>query len=364
MKKVLIIGVLIVVAIVAGVLLINISSADTDVTKETTTVGLILNGSSNDRSWSQSHYDAITATAVTLNLNTICKENITADSFDETAQELIDAGCEIIIANSIAFADVIVPFAEQHPDIYFFHATGVTQGRNLATYFGRMYQIRYLCGIVAGLQTKTNEIGYVAAFPYSEVNRGINAFTLGVREVNPEANVYVAWTESWVDDAAAADTTLRLLEGRNIDVMTLHTDSNAPLQIAEQQGVMSIGYNINNSSSYPDTYLTAAVWRWDSFYTPYILKCLQGKFEGEHYWQSIDTETVALASFTQNVDEGIAQTVEQYEQKLRSGGFDVFYGPIKDTEGNIRVQQDESMTDAVLLNSFDWYVEGVIIDNE
>ncbi|MBE6901075.1 MAG: BMP family ABC transporter substrate-binding protein [Ruminococcaceae bacterium] len=359
MKRVLIIAALIIAAIIAGI--INISAADTEVANDMTSVGLILNGSKDDRSWSQSHFTAMERTAAELGLNTVCRDNVAVSDFAAAAEELIEQGCEIIIVNSLSYADVILPVAEKHPDIYFFHAAGTTQGRNLATYFGRIYQARFLCGIVAGLQTKTNEIGYVAAFPYSEVNRGINAFTLGVRTVNPDAKVYVTWTESWVDDAAATQATEELLKGRNIDVLTLHTDSNAPLDIAEKNGVMSIGYNTDNSEHYPDTYLTAAVWNWDDFYTPYILKCLQGKFEGEHYWQSYDTGTVSLAPLTENVDEGIAEVVEQYSQKLQSGAFDVFYGPITDNNGMLRVAQDENMTDSILLNSFDWYVEGVVI---
>ncbi len=364
MKKVFIVAAVIIAALIAGLLFINIYEADTEVTKETTSVGLILNGSASDKSWSQSHVEAMAVTAEKLNLDTICRENITVDTFAATAEELIGMGCEIIIANSLAFADAIVPVAEQYPDIYFFHAAGVTEGRNLATYFGRIYQIRYLCGIVAGLQTKTNEIGYVAAFPYSEVNRGINAFALGVRAVNPEAEVYVSWSESWEDDNAAAQATEKLLEGRNIDIITLHTDSNAPLDIAEQRGVMSIGYNLDNSAHYPENYLTAAVWDWEDFYSPYILKCLQGKFEGEHYWEGIYTGTVSLAPLTDNVDEGIAQVVQQYSDRLNSGTFDVFYGPVTDNCGNLRIAEGESMTDDTMLNSFDWYVEGVVLIDE
>lgn len=96
--------------------------------------------------------------------------------------------------------------------------------------------MRYLSGIVAGLQTETNEIGYAAAFPISEVNRGINAFTLGVKSVNPDADVYIKWINSWVDDEAAMKTTNALLNNHNIDVLTIHTDSLAPLEIAEERG--------------------------------------------------------------------------------------------------------------------------------
>ena len=342
MKKVLIIAVVIITAIIAGVLLINIYEADTEVTKDTTKVGMIMNSTADDRNWGQSHKEAIATTAQELNLETLFRENVTADTFAETVDELVDKGCEIIIANSLTFDKLIVEAAEKYPDIYFLHAAGGETRRNLSTYFGRIYQIRYLCGIVAGLQTKTNEIGYVAAMPVSEVNRGINAFALGVREVNPDANVYVSWTHSWADDNDAAEATEALFNAHDIDVMTVHSDSNMPLQMAEERGVYSIGYNVDNSEHYPETYLAAAVWDWENFYTPCILKCLQGKFEGENYWLGIDTGTVSLSQFTDNVDEGIYDIVNSHADKLRSGTFDVFYGPIRDNEGNIRVAEGEN----------------------
>jgi len=258
----------------------------------------------------------------------------------------------------------MVDAAEKYPEIYFLHATGTGSDKNMSTYFGRIYQIRYLCGIVAGLQTETNEIGYVAAFPIPEVNRGINAFTLGVRSVNSEATVYVSWTYSWHDDTSAAEATNKLLDNHNIDVLTMHSDSLMPLEIAEERGVMSIGYNYDNSRNYPETYLTAAVWDWEEFYTPIILKCLQGKFEGKHYWEGIDTGMVSLAPLTDKVNDETEAIVLQEMERISSGTYDVFYGPIYDNEGNLRVEEGECMTDNAMLNEFDWYVEGVVNDEE
>ncbi len=362
MKKVFIIACIIFAAIIIGIFVINIYEADTKVTDETTRVGLILNGSVTDGSWSQSHYDGINKTAIELNLEIISRDNVEADKVEAVIDELIADGCKIIIANSIAFNDGVVKAAEKYPDIYFYHATGVSNDKNLCTYFGRIYQIRYLCGIVAGLQTKTGEIGYVATFPISEVNRGINAFTLGVRMVNPEAKVYVKWTNSWTDDDITATMTNELLDAHNIDVLTMHTDSLKALEVADKRNVLSIGYNVDNSKLYPNTFLTAAVWDWEKFYTPNILRCLQGKFEGYHYWEGVETGIVSIASFSNKVNPGARTIIEDAMDRMNKGTFDVFYGPIKDQQGNIRIGLGESMTDDAMLNEFDWYVEGVIID--
>ncbi len=361
MKKIFFIAGLIIIAIIAGIFVINIYEADTEVTKETTKVGVILNGSKDDQSWSQSHYEGLQQTAAKLNLEILYHENVKEDSVTALVDEFVVQGCKIIIANSFEFGTYIEAAAEKYPEIYFLHATGVGEGKNLSTYFGRMYQIRYLSGIVAGLQTKSNEIGYVAAFPISEVNRGINAFALGVRSVNPQATVYVSWTNSWNDDQVTGEVTQELLEAHNIDVLAMHSDSVKPLEIAENMGVMSIGYNVDNSKEYPDTYLTAAVWDWEAFYTPNILKCLQGKFEGQHFWEGVESGMVSIAPFTKLVNEGVAERVEQEKNRLSGGTYDVFYGPIYDNEGKLRISEGESMTDNSMLNEFDWYVEGVII---
>ena len=135
-----------------------------------------------------------------------------------------------------------------------------------------------------------------------------------------------------------------------------------PLEIAEKNGIWMIGYNVDNSERFPDTFLTAPVWNWEKFYEPRILECLQGKFQGIHYWEGVETGIVNLAALTENVKPGIEEKVEEERSRLMSGTFDVFYGPITDNEGNVRVKAGQSMTDDSMLNDFFWYVEGVIID--
>ena len=111
-----------------------------------------------------------------------------------------------------------------------------------------------------------------------------------------------------------------------------------------------------------NTFLTAPIWDWSKFYEPRILECLQGKFKAKHYWEGANTGVVALAPLTEHVVPRAKEIVEQEMEKLKSGTFDVFYGPIKDQNGTIRIQEGESMTDYAMLNEFDWYVEGVYID--
>lgn len=365
MKKISLIAAIIMILVVIGIIVINSREADTEVTKNTTKVGVILNGEIEDHSWSQSHYEGLEATSKSLNLEMIYKENVpeSEEAIDDM-EELIDQGCEIIVCNSFGFGDAEMAVAADHPDIYFFHATGVNETSNLSTYFGRIYQMRYLSGIVAGLQTDSNEIGYIAAFPISEVNRGINAFTLGVKKVNPDATVYVEWSNSWIGDEDAENATASLLDKHpNIDVLTVHVDSLAVYKYAEENDIWSIGYNIDNSNLFPNSFLTAPIWHWESFYSPRILECLQDKFVSKHYWEGVESGIIELAPLTDNVKPGTAEIVSEEMDKLQSGTFDVFYGPIKDNEGNIQVGEGENLSDDAMLNDFFWYVEGVVVEN-
>ena len=361
MKKIAITAGLILSVLLLGLIFIQVQERETNVTKHKTKVGVLMAGTVDDESWSQSHYEGMEQAARKLNLVVKYEEKAPEnEKCFALIEELIQDGCEIIVATSFGYGTHMKAAAEKYPEIYFFHASGVGYSDNLTTFFGRIYQARYLSGIVAGMQTETNQIGYVAAFPIDEVNRGINAFTLGVRSVNPDANVYVAWTNSWGDDEVTAQTTEELLAAHEIDVLTLHSDSNIPLKIAEEKGIWSIGYNIDNHEKYPNSYLTSSIWQWGNFYEAKILECLQGKFRGQHYWVDSDTKAIALAPLTNNVKSGISKVVEAERTRIRNGMWDVFFGPVRDQEGHVRVAEGESMTDESMLNEFDWYVEGVI----
>ncbi len=326
-------------------------------------IGLIMNGKADDRSWGQSHYESLARVAGEMGAELVYREEVPEDEHcDDVIDELVNsAGCKVVIADSYGYGEQIKAAAERYPDVYFLHAAGSESGHNIGSFFGRMYQFRYLSGIIAGNQTKTNKIGYVAAFPIDEVNRGINAFTLGVRSVNPEAEVYVSFCGSWTDDEAAGESAETLIGEYGIDTLTLHCDSLAPHRAADSRGVWSIGYNYDNSELFPDTYLTACVWDWDSYYREQIQSCVTGKFRGEHKWLGIESGIMELVDPGRNgiASPGYSEPLEAAKARFESFGYDVFYGPVTDSEGIVRVPEGESMSDAAMLGSFDWYVEGV-----
>jgi len=248
--------------------------------------------------------------------------------------------------------------SKEYPDIKFLHCSGYKMTDNMGNYFGRMYQARFLSGLVAGMKTKTGKIGYVAAFEIPEVIRGINAFTLGVRAVNPEAKVYVRWTHTWYDPGKETEAAKALLD-ENCDVIAQHQDTAGPQQAAEAKGAYSIGYNSDMASMAPNAYMTAPVWNWGPYFIDQIQKAMDGTWTPTSYWGGLEDGIVDLAPLTANAPEGSREKVDEMRAKIVSGEFHVFGGPLKDQKGVVRVKKGEVMTDSEML-SMDWFVEGVV----
>ncbi|MCR5304229.1 MAG: BMP family ABC transporter substrate-binding protein [Lachnospiraceae bacterium] len=363
--KLIIIVAVILAAIVIGMIMIRDKEVDTDITSKTTNVGLVITGARDDANFCQTHYDALTHIKEDLNLNVICSEGVTEDEAClDAMKDLIEhKRCEIIIAASYGYGEYVTKAAEAYPDVFFINPSGTEKRINMSSCFGRMYQARYLSGIVAGMKTETGEIGYVAAFPISEVIRGINAFTLGVRSVAPDVNVHVIYVNSWVDDDVAEKGSNILMERYpDIDIMSMHTNSLAPNRVAADRGIFSIGFNMDNAELFPGSLLAACEWKWDEYYKKTILDCLKGKFYGSIDWISMEDGIVGLSEPTSACAPGTKGAVERAVGGFEDRNFDVFYGPVTDNEGVLRIPEGESMSDDEMLNRFDWYVEGVSVE--
>ena len=362
MRKILILVGLVFVAAVAGILLIQDRGAETDITAKTTKVGLILSGNHDDRSFCQAHYDGLQSLQKELNLDIVCRENVPGECYATIADLIKREGCEIIVGVSYDYGNDMKKAADDFPEVHFLHAAGQGSKRNLSTFWGRMYQARYLSGIVAGMESGTGAFGYVAAFPISEVIRGINAIALGVRSVRPDAQVYVRYCGSWTEDRPAELAAQALLDSHPIDVLAMHTNSLAPNREAEKRGIYSIGYNGDNRNMFSDNYLTALAWNWQGYYRQQILACLRGKFHGTGQWIAMEEGVIKLADYSPKVSSRTKEAVRVVKERLLSREFDVFHGPIRDNQGNLRVEAGESMSDESMLKAFDWYVEGVTVE--
>ena len=344
------------------ILLIMVTGAEKNTTHK---VGLIITGETTDSGWNGVHYNGVVSACEKFGAELIVKENIAegSGSCPEAIHELVDEGAEMIILSSYSYPAEAMDTITSYPDIAFYAISSEYAADNLTSYFGRMYQARYLAGIVAGMQTESNVIGYVAAMPNNEVNRGINAFTLGVRSVNPKASVYVSWTDSWDDSEKEISSAEKLINDKSADVITYHQNQHYTAQTADKAGVYSIGYNAA-AEGLSDKYLTAAIWNWDNLYFQIIREFVQGQPNAmERRWFSIDSGVVSLSELSEQVSSESRQAVDAARNRLLSGS-DVFSGLIYDNNGVLQCSEGETLSDETLLKNMDWFVEGVEIYNE
>ena len=277
---------------------------------------------------------------------------------ERVIRKLAADGHNLIFTTSFGYMNPTIKVGKMFPKVAFEHATGYKRSKNVSTYLARFYEGRYLTGVVAGMVTKSNKIGYVAAFPIPEVVRGINAFTRGLRSVNPAAEVNVVWVSSWYDPGKEREAAETLI-AQGADVVTQHTDSTAPVQAAEDRGVYAIGYHSDMSKYGPKAHLTATTHHWGKYYVNKANEVMGGKWKSGDTWGGIAEGMIKLAPFGPAVTDEIKKVVAEKEAAIASGALHPFAGPVKDQSGAVRIKEGEVMSDGDMLG-FGWYVEGVI----
>ncbi len=278
-------------------------------------------------------------------------------------EECISDGCNIIFTTSWGYMDVTAEMAEKYPDVYFSHGTGYkSNGTNFNNYFGRIYQARYLSGIVAGMNTTSNKIGYVAAQDTSnaEVTGGIDAFAIGVASVNPDAEIYVSVTHSWYDPEAEEAASRKLLD-LGCDVMAQHCDTPYPLTLAQEYGVYGIGYNSDMSKEVPQTCLCSVVWNWSAYYTAAVDSIIEGTWSGENYYGGMNEGLVAITDLASFCKEGTEEKVSEAAAAIMSGSSNVFDGELRTNTGDVIGNAGSTLDDATITGAIDWYYENVVV---
>lgn len=286
-----------------------------------------------------------------------------ASAIETAILECIEEGCQVIFATSWGYMDTCEAIAEEYPEVILSHGTGYkSNGSNFNNYFGRIYQARYLTGIAAGLKTKTNKIGYVAAqnSENSEVTGGCDAFAMGVYSVNPDAEVYVKVTGSWFDPEGEKQAAEALI-AEGCDVIGQHCDTPNPQLAAEEKGVWGVGYNSDMSKDAPAAVLTSTVWDWSAYYTAAVQRVISGEWNGQNYFGGMADGLVAFSPLSDLCEEGTAEAIEAAQQKIMSGEWDVFTGPIEDNQGNIVCAEGEKLDDATITGGINWYFKNVTV---
>ena len=265
---------------------------------------------------------------------------------------------DLIFATSYGYMDPMIKVAKQFPNVVFMHCSGFKKAENMGNYFGRMYQARYLSGMVAGAMTKTKTLGYVAAFPIPEVIRGINAFALGAQAMNPDVKVRVVWTKTWYDPPTEKEAAKSLLDV-GADVITQHQDSPSAQEAAQERGVYSVGYNSDMSRFAPKAHLCAPIWNWGPFYKQIVEQVREGQWASNAHWPGLDGGIVDLSPISSMVPETVQKRVLNKKKEIASGETDVFIGPITDQDGKLRIAEGKAAADQELLG-MTYFVKGVI----
>lgn len=285
------------------------------------------------------------------------------DGTKKAIEECVSDGCNIIFTTSWGYMQVTADMAEKYPDVYFSHGTGyMSNGKNFNNYFGRIYQARYLSGIVAGMNTKNNKIGYVAAQDSSnaEVTGGIDAFAIGVESVNPKAKIYVDVTNSWYDEKKEKKASERLLS-MGCDVMTQHCDTSYPQTLAQEKGVYGIGYNSNMSKETPKSCLTSVIWNWSAYYTAAVKSVIDGTWDGSNYYGGMAEGLVEITDLASFAADGTQQKVDEATAEILSGQNNVFDGVLETNTGKKIGQKGKTLDDATITGKIDWYYRNVVV---
>jgi basic membrane protein A and related proteins len=332
------------------------------------TVGFIYVGSKGDYGYNQAHAQGAAVVAAMPGIKVREEENVPeTEAVQKTMESMIELdGASVIFPTSFGYFDPhILKVAQKYPKVTFLHCGGLYQeGKhppNVGSYFGYIDEGQYVAGIVAGMTTKSNKLGFIAAKPIPQVLRNINSFTLGARSVNPKATTHVIFTGDWslpVKEAEAANS----LADQGIDVLTMHVDSpKVIVETAEKRGIYVTGYHADQSSLAPKGYLTGANWNWGKVYTDYIQWIKAGKSYPHLLRGGFKEGFISMSPYGPAVSAAARAKADEAKAKLTDGSLVIYTGPIKDNTGKVVIPAGtvEKQTD-LELEKMNYLVEGVV----
>jgi len=310
--------------------------------------------------WTKQHDEGRKAVEAALGskVKTTFVENVPegADA-ERVIRDLAATGHQIIFTPSFGYMEPTLKVARDFPSVKFESITGYKTAPNVAAANARYYEGRYLAGIAAGRMTQTNVAGYVAGFPIPEVLQGINAFTLGLRSVNPKAEVKVVWLNAWFDPPKERDAAMALFN-QNVDVIAFHTGSTAVMAAAQERGKLAVAYHSDMRKVAPDAQIVAVTHQWGDYYTRRIQAVIDGTWKSGSVWGGVKEGMIRVGDFGSRVPKTVQEEVLARQKDIASGKLKPFAGPITDNEGHEVLPKGQAMTDAQILN-MNFLVSGV-----
>jgi len=317
-------------------------------------VGALYIGNINDGGFTQGMNEGLEEAAEANGLELLYKENLgesDAQAIKDAVTNFVDQGCTIIVGCSFGYGEVLDELANSgnYDDITFLHFSGSYQNdTNMENFFGSMEEARYLSGMAAASVSESGVLGYVAAYPYTEVQIGINAFTLGAQAINPDVEVKVIYINTW-GDAETEKTAAEQLIAAGCDVLTYHADSTATQLAAAEAGVYTTGWNYNNNVA-GDYYITAAYWNMSAYFTPTFEAIINGEFaptgnEPFSYYGSMESGLICIDEFGSAVPDDALTQINEVKAQMENGEFDVFSGAIEYSDGTMLCEDGQTLTD-------------------
>jgi basic membrane protein A and related proteins len=307
-----------------------------------------------DFGWSYQHHQGLEAVKKEFGdkVETAFAESVPEPDSERVIERFAREGCNIIFTTSFGYMDPTLKVAKKFPEVKFEHATGFKTADNVGTYNAKFHEGRYVIGQIAAKMSKTGTAGYIVSFPIPEVVSGINAFMLGAQTVNPDFKVKIIWANTWFDPAKEADAA-KVLLSQGADIMVQHTDSTAPLQIAEAAGKFGFGQASDQIKFAPKAQLTSIVDNWAPHYVKSVKAVMDGTWKSGQYWGGMNDGEVEMAPFT-NMPEDVAKMAAETTEAIKTGKLNPFGGKITKQDGTVV----ENLTDGDILG-MNWYVKGV-----
>ena len=353
-----VVAVLAVVLYLSGVFTPKPEEVTEEVSKELN-VGFVYVSPIGDAGWTYQHDLGRLQLEKETGVTTSYVENVAegADA-ERVIREMAKRGDKVIFATSFGFMNYALKVSKSFPNTAFVHVTGYKLGKNMSLVNARFYEGRYLTGVIAGEMSKSNVLGYVAAFPIPEVLQGINAFIKGARSVNPKAELRVIWVNSWYDPGKERQAAMTLMS-QGVDIITQHTDSTAVVQAAEEQGKYAFGYHSDMSKYGPKAHLTATTHLWGDYYVKTVEEVQAGTWKPTNVWGGYKEGMVKLAPLNSAIPEELRNRIGDMEKQMADGSLHAFAGPVVDQAGKTVVAAGSNMTDKQL-SSMNYYLEGVV----
>ncbi len=325
-------------------------------------IGFVYVAPLSDAGWVHQHDEARKAVERALGprVRTSFVENVAegADA-ERVIRDLARQGNRLIFTPSFGYMEPTLKVARDFPGVKFESVTGYKTADNVSASNARYYEGRYLAGVAAGRMTKTHLAGYVAGFPIPEVLQGLNAFTLGMRSVDPKAQVKVVWLDAWFDPPKERDAAMSLFN-QDVDVIAFHTGSTAVMAAAQERGKMAVAYHSDMRQVAPDAQIVAVTHEWGGYYTQRARAVLDGTWKPGNVWGGVREGMVRVGDFGPKVPKAVQDEVLARQKDIAEGRLQPFRAAIdvRDTDGRVVIPKGRALDDAQILQ-MNWLVEGV-----